>query len=97
MSGEMDAAYKMTFGKHKGERLRDIPVGYLDWLIGEDWLSNYTKEIITRHLETSRAAEWSALADDEAGPANPPAETFYDWKADEYVSEEEYARRFPKT
>ena len=27
---------RMYFGKHKGERFRDIPVDYLQWLSGKD-------------------------------------------------------------
>lgn len=26
----------LKFGKHKGEKLRDVPVAYLDWLLGID-------------------------------------------------------------
>mgnify|MGYP001560632121 CR=1 FL=1 len=29
---------KMPFGKHKGKSLDDIDTGYLDWLIGEEWV-----------------------------------------------------------
>jgi len=28
---------RMPFGKHKGEKICDCPLKYLDWLIGEDW------------------------------------------------------------
>ncbi|KPK42093.1 MAG: hypothetical protein AMJ65_08210 [Phycisphaerae bacterium SG8_4] len=27
----------LPFGKHKGERICDCPILYLDWLIGQDW------------------------------------------------------------
>jgi len=29
---------EMPFGKHKGELLGDLPPGYLDWCIGQDWI-----------------------------------------------------------
>lgn len=41
----------MPFGKHKGECLADIPVGYLDWLIGQDFLRGDLRDCIERHLE----------------------------------------------
>lgn len=28
---------EMPFGKHKGERIGDIPLSYLDWLMWQDW------------------------------------------------------------
>jgi len=55
---------KVRFGKYKGERLADIDVRYLDWLIGCDWLRDPLKKTITEHLRGR--AEWAALGDDEA-------------------------------
>lgn len=56
----------MPFGKHKGERLSDIPVGYLDWLIGEDWMgepgNRVLKADVEAHLKTR--ADWAKLDDD---------------------------------
>lgn len=28
---------EMPFGKYKGEKICDIDIKYLDWLIGQDW------------------------------------------------------------
>jgi uncharacterized protein (DUF3820 family) len=54
----------MPFGKHKGESLEDIPVEYLDWLIGQDWMDEKPalKKIITDHL--SERPEWQQMGED---------------------------------
>lgn len=31
----MNDESKMPFGKHKGEKLKDVPASYLIWLFGE--------------------------------------------------------------
>lgn len=28
--------YKMPFGKHKGQLLKDVPIDYIEWLAGTD-------------------------------------------------------------
>lgn len=28
----LDGTYKMPFGKHKGEKVEDVPTDYLEWL-----------------------------------------------------------------
>lgn len=43
--------YKMPFGKHRGEKLSDIPIGYLDWLLGID-LQPETRTAIEAYLAT---------------------------------------------
>ena len=60
----MNDEITMRFGKYKGERLADIPVSYLDWVIGQDWLGDPLNQQIVEHLETSRAKEWSELSED---------------------------------
>jgi uncharacterized protein (DUF3820 family) len=52
----------MPFGKYKGEPLADIPVSYLDWIIGQDWIKPDLKEQIEEHLQTR--PEWHRLGDD---------------------------------
>jgi uncharacterized protein (DUF3820 family) len=52
----------MPFGKHKGTALKDIPVRYLDWLIGEDGIYQATKDKVKTHLENSRKSEWESLS-----------------------------------
>lgn len=45
----------MPFGKHEGESLDDIPLKYLDWLIGEDFMKEKfpnIKDIIEIYLTT---------------------------------------------
>jgi uncharacterized protein (DUF3820 family) len=61
MSDENDPI--LPFGKHKGEHCSDVPVGYLDWLIGQDWLRPEMKEQIEAHLETR--PEWKRMGDDD--------------------------------
>lgn len=36
---------ELTFGKHKGERLGDVPAGYLLWLGDQEWLGQKFPEI----------------------------------------------------
>jgi uncharacterized protein (DUF3820 family) len=52
----------LPFGKHKGEHLSEVPVEYLDWLIGQDWLRPALKKQIEAHLLTR--PEWQRLGDD---------------------------------
>ena len=46
------ANFVLNFGKHRGERLRDIPVSYLIWCL-EDWdgLWPATRRAIEKYLE----------------------------------------------
>lgn len=48
----MSRNYKLEFGKHKGKTLSEIPLTYLDWLIGQDWLYESVKEKIENYLKT---------------------------------------------
>jgi uncharacterized protein (DUF3820 family) len=59
----MHGDYTLSFGKHKGKPLREVPVNYLDWLIGQEWLDSRLKRIITEHLETERKGEWESLGE----------------------------------
>ena len=50
----------MPFGEHEGERLSQIDVEYLDWLIGQDkWLHPDLRKEIEDHLETR--PEWRSM------------------------------------
>lgn len=42
--------FVLSFGEHKGKRLDDVPLLYLDWLVGEDWLHEETKRIVSEYL-----------------------------------------------
>ncbi len=44
--------YKLTFGKHKGEELDKVPLKYLDWLIGQDWLFADARKAISAYLNS---------------------------------------------
>lgn len=50
----------MPFGKYKGEDMSEVPAKYLDWLHGQDWISQWpdvleyiemNREQITKELE----------------------------------------------
>lgn len=41
----------MPFGKHRGKKLDDVPLKYLDWLIGQKWLHGDLRECIEQYLE----------------------------------------------
>lgn len=49
----------IPFGKHRGEYASDVPVDYLDWLIGQDWLKPDLEKQIHEHLKTR--PEWKNL------------------------------------
>lgn len=51
----------LPFGKHKGEQASDVPVEYLDWLIGQDWLRPQLKGDLTEHLKSR--PDWHQLGD----------------------------------
>lgn len=46
----MNKDYILKFGKFNGEPLDKIPLKYLDWLVGKDWLNNETRHVITGYL-----------------------------------------------
>lgn len=52
----------LPFGKHKGQKVSDVPVEYLDWLIGQSWLNADLRELIEAHLKDR--PEWHRLGDD---------------------------------
>ena len=41
----------IPFGEHKGERLDEVPLKYLDWLLGQDWVFDDLKRKIRKYLE----------------------------------------------
>ena len=51
----------MRFGKYKGKPASEIPVEYLDWLIGEPWLYPELREQLVEHLYTR--PEWLRMED----------------------------------
>lgn len=36
--------YRMRFGKHKGQKLKDVPKGYLKWAVNQDWIKSDFRE-----------------------------------------------------
>lgn len=62
------------FGKHKGERLRDIPVAYLDWALGID-LRPELRTAIQDFLKTQ--AEYDAM---DGGDWKEGREDAEDWR-----------------
>ena len=53
----------MPWGKYAGQDLSDIPTGYLDWLIGNDWMSEPNnaalRDTILVHLDTR--SDWKRI------------------------------------
>lgn len=49
----MNSDSLMPWGKHKGERISDVPASYLDWLIGQDWIDEWpdVKAYIEQNLD----------------------------------------------
>lgn len=43
--------YRLTFGKHKGETLDEVPLKYLDWLLGQEWLFDDARKAISAYLK----------------------------------------------
>lgn len=56
--------FKLPFGKFKGQRLADVNVHYLDWMLSLDNLYPATRAAILGHLGIARAEEWEALDGD---------------------------------
>lgn len=44
--------FKMPWGKHAGEKLRDIPMSYLDWLLGLADLNKTIRKNVEGYLAT---------------------------------------------
>ena len=42
--------YTLPFGEHKGKTLDEIPLKYLDSLIGMEWLQGFTSKILEEYL-----------------------------------------------
>lgn len=61
----------MTFGKHKGAPMKDVPGDYLQWLSGQPWISdwpavnNYLRKNID--LITEEAEKILGSEDEEEG------------------------------
>lgn len=43
-----DDEYVLTFGKHKGKMLKDVPDDYLYWMHDQKWMTN---GVIRRYLD----------------------------------------------
>ena len=49
----------LSFGKHKGCAISEVPVNYLDWLIGQHWLEDDLKFQIEEYLKND--SEWQRM------------------------------------
>ena len=52
----------MPFGKHKNERMEDVPATYLDWLRDQDWLKASWPEV-WQYIQDNEAVIDSELRD----------------------------------
>lgn len=44
-------SYVLQFGQHKGQRIDDVPLKYLDWCMGQWWLSRQARMAIRSYLD----------------------------------------------
>lgn len=42
--------FTLAFGRHKGKRLEDVPVDYLEWILRQTWISEVTRNRTTAFL-----------------------------------------------
>lgn len=59
-------AYEITFGQHKGQAVRDVPTGYLQWLIKNGRASDHqsmrllipvAKRYLAEHSQNAKRAQ----------------------------------------
>jgi hypothetical protein len=48
---------KLTFGKYKGEEIKDIPVSYLSWLLTSNFINSITRNAITESLASRKLSK----------------------------------------
>jgi hypothetical protein len=63
----------MPFGKHKGQRIEDIPTSYLAWLLNECDLERWLEHAVTEEMERRREAREERRAQQQADYP-PPAD-----------------------
>lgn len=68
--------YILRFGMHSGEKLRDVPIEYLDYLLGWDGLRAETRKAIEAYLKTQ--AEYDQM--DDAPDWKEGREDAEDWR-----------------
>ena len=67
-TGNAPADIVLTFGKHEGERLGDIPAGYVRWLATNakaDWLREAAEKVAADHEAAKGGTEKEEMATDE--------------------------------
>jgi uncharacterized protein (DUF3820 family) len=42
---------RLTFGKHRGEPLHAVPIGYLKWLEEQGWIEKELREAVQFEIE----------------------------------------------
>ncbi len=60
----------LIFGKHDGEHLSAVPVGYLKWMLKELDLESYEREAVTKELK--RRGAFGSNPDDSKRNSPPP-------------------------
>lgn len=58
----------MPFGKHKGMRMEEVPLDYLDWLLGQEWFTSkqdgFHLKVAAYLKEPAIAAELESILED---------------------------------
>jgi len=53
----------MPFGKYKGTKMKDVPSDYLDWLIGQPWISKWPR--VKLYIEANKKSIEEDIPDEE--------------------------------
>ncbi len=48
---QLSNTLRLPFGKHKGQALSDIPLGYIGWLLQQEWVRPYLRTALENELE----------------------------------------------
>ena len=57
----LSSDYVMPWGKHKGEKLMDVPRSYIEWVLEQDWATD------NRNIELWDNLEDQLLVRDRSG------------------------------
>lgn len=49
--------FTLKFGNYRGKKLDEVPLRYLDWLLGQKWLDGITKSMVTLYIKDPAIAK----------------------------------------